>query len=76
MAVRSVSSVFGSVILVIMLLAFSLPGSAQQGDLGQQMQLFNNLSPEQQQALLQRLGGGESGSTGTTAGSRIRSATR
>jgi len=41
---------------------FALPAlvRAQQTDLSQEMQLFNTLPPEQQQAILQRLGGGNS----------------
>jgi protein involved in polysaccharide export with SLBB domain len=51
----------------IVAIAMLLPAysAAQQTDLSQQMQLFNNLSPEQQQALMQRLGGGSGlGSSG------------
>jgi polysaccharide export outer membrane protein len=51
-------------IVSIALLCVSAPGWAQQqsgGDLSQQMQLFNNLSPDEQQALLQRLNGGDQG---------------
>jgi polysaccharide biosynthesis/export protein len=67
-AVR-VSSIFAVAILAVALLMVSRPGHAQQGggDFGQQMQLFNNLSPEEQQALLQRLNGDQTGLTGSGA---------
>ena len=44
----------------VMALAMVVPRfvQAQQTDLSQQIQMFNSLSPEQQQAILQRLGGG------------------
>jgi protein involved in polysaccharide export with SLBB domain len=61
---QGIAAVTGSAILAIALL---LPdySAAQQTDLSQQMQLFNNLTPEQQQALMQRLGGGNGlGGTG------------
>jgi polysaccharide export outer membrane protein len=61
-AVRLVSSVVGMAIVSIALLCVSAPGWAQQqsgGDLGQQLQLYNSLPPDQQQALLQRLNGGD-----------------
>jgi protein involved in polysaccharide export with SLBB domain len=52
-------------IVAFALLAISGSGQAQQADLSQQMQLFNSMTPEQQQAILQRLGGGGLGGTGT-----------
>jgi protein involved in polysaccharide export with SLBB domain len=55
------------VIVSIALLSLSPPSQAQQtGDINQQLQLFNSLSPEQQQALLQRLNGEQAGLSGTT----------
>src|ERR1700689_3135517 len=51
-------------ISAIALFMHSTPTRAQQtGDLSQQMQMFNSLSPDQQQSILQRLGGG-GGSSG------------
>ncbi len=44
---------------------------AQSTDLSQQMQLFNSLSPDQQQAIMQRLTGGGSGGTGMSSGSSL-----
>jgi protein involved in polysaccharide export with SLBB domain len=50
-------------LLVIALCVLPGRAGAQQNDLSQQMQLFNNMSPDQQQAIMQRLGiGGGSGS--------------
>jgi len=52
-------------VLAIALLAVPRYGQAQQADLSQQLQLFNSMTPEQQQAILQRLGGGTAlGGTG------------
>jgi protein involved in polysaccharide export with SLBB domain len=51
---------------VIALLALPELGRAQQTDMSQQIQLFNSMSPDQQQAILQRLGQGGLG--GTTSG--------
>jgi polysaccharide export outer membrane protein len=51
-------------ILVIALFVLPNPVRAQQTDLSQQMQLFNSLSPDQQQAILQRLGQGGGTSSG------------
>jgi polysaccharide export outer membrane protein len=56
-AYRGVSCVFGAAILAIALLLGASPGFAQQTDISQQLQLFNSLSPDQQQALMQRLSG-------------------
>jgi polysaccharide export outer membrane protein len=56
---------FGIAIVAIALLAVPASGQAQQTDLSQQLQLFNSMTPEQQQAILQRLGG-QGGSTGLT----------
>ncbi len=57
-------------IAAIALFVLSTPIRAQQTDLSQQMEMFNSLSPDQQQAILQRLGisGGGSGS-GSLGGS-------
>ncbi|MGA2862626.1 MAG: hypothetical protein ABSF31_12860, partial [Steroidobacteraceae bacterium] len=56
---------FGIAIVAIALLAVPEYGEAQQTDLSQQLQLFNSMTPEQQQAILQRLGGGTAlGGTG------------
>lgn len=41
---------------------------AQQGNLNQELQLFNNLSPQQQQAILQQLGIGGGGAAGGLGG--------
>jgi len=55
----------GMAVLAIALLAVPRYGQAQQADLSQQLQLFNSMTPEQQQAILQRLGGGTAlGGTG------------
>ncbi|MGC2462853.1 MAG: polysaccharide biosynthesis/export family protein, partial [Steroidobacteraceae bacterium] len=55
----------GMAVLAIGLLAVPRYGQAQQTDLSQQMQMFNSMTPEQQQAILQRLGGGTAlGGTG------------
>ncbi|HEY4973216.1 MAG TPA: hypothetical protein VII41_06385, partial [Steroidobacteraceae bacterium] len=43
--------------LAIALLAAPRYGQTQQADLSQQLQLFNNMTPEQQQSIMQRLGG-------------------
>ena len=43
--------------MTIALLAVPRAGLTQQADLSQQLQLFNNMSPDQQQSILQRLGG-------------------
>ncbi|HXR20097.1 MAG TPA: hypothetical protein VN757_09220, partial [Steroidobacteraceae bacterium] len=45
---------------IAVIASFALPQMlrAQQTDLSQQMQLFNSLPPDQQQAILQRLGQG------------------
>jgi protein involved in polysaccharide export with SLBB domain len=48
---RRLSAVLG------MMMVVALPAFAQQADLSQQMQLFNSMTPDQQQAILQRLGG-------------------
>jgi protein involved in polysaccharide export with SLBB domain len=50
---------------VIALLALPELGRAQQTDLSQQMQLFNSLPPDQQQAIMQRLGIGGANGSGT-----------
>jgi hypothetical protein len=49
---------FALAIVAIALLAVPTYAPGQQTDLSQQMQLFNSLTPDQQQAILQRLGGG------------------
>ncbi len=55
----------GAAILAIVALAASAYGQTQPADLSQQLQLFNSMTPEQQQAILQRLGGGTAlGGTG------------
>jgi len=66
-AVRQISSVIGIAIITIALLLLSPRGQAQQagGDLGQQMQLFNSLTPDQQQQILQRLSGDQAASSST-----------
>jgi len=43
--------------LAITLLVVPRHGQTQQADLSQQLQLFNSMTPEQQQAIMQRLGG-------------------
>src|ERR1700723_4364927 len=47
----------GVVMLAITLLVVPRHGQTQQADLSQQLQLFNSMTPEQQQAIMQRLGG-------------------
>jgi polysaccharide export outer membrane protein len=54
---------------VVALLPWSSPALAQQQlDLSQQMELFNSMTPDQQQAILQRLGGGGSSGGGLSVG--------
>jgi len=55
-------------ILLTALASWPGPVPAQQIDLSQQMQLFNSLPPDQQQAILQRLGQGGTGSGGLSSG--------
>jgi polysaccharide export outer membrane protein len=56
-------------IAAVALLALPTLTRSQQADLSQEMQLFNSLPPDQQQAILQRLGqGGGSGLGGLGAG--------
>jgi polysaccharide biosynthesis/export protein len=64
---RGITALIGTAIVAIGLL---LPvfGQAQQTDINQQMQLFNSMTPEQQQAIMQRLGGGTSGIGGSGIG--------
>src|SRR3984957_5016081 len=47
----------GVVMLAITLLVVPRHGQTQQADLSQQLQLFNSMTPDQQQAIMQRLGG-------------------
>ena len=49
---------FAVAIVTIAMLAVPASAPGQQTDMSQQMQMFNSLTPEQQQAILQRLGGG------------------
>ena len=58
---RRFAPIFGTAIVAIGLLLLPAYGPAQQTDLSQQVQLFNSMTPEQQQAILQRLGGGGGG---------------
>jgi polysaccharide export outer membrane protein len=53
----SIGVLLGSAIMMIALLAVPRYGQAQQPDLSQEMQLFNNMTPDQQQAIVQKLGG-------------------
>jgi polysaccharide export outer membrane protein len=55
---------------IALIASFALLGSvrAQQTDLSQEMQLFNTLPPDQQQAIMQRLGQGGGSSTGGLGG--------
>jgi polysaccharide export outer membrane protein len=55
---------------IALIASFALLGSvrAQQTDLSQEMQLFNTLPPDQQQAIMQRLGQGGGSSTGSLGG--------
>ena len=63
MAVLTARAMVAIVAIGLLLLPAYAP--AQQADLSQQMQLFNSLTPDQQQALLQRLSGGNGlGSSG------------
>jgi polysaccharide export outer membrane protein len=57
-------------VLTQIALLFPVPGTAQQADLSQEMQIFNGLSPDQQQSILQRLGqgGGSGGGFGGLGG--------
>jgi protein involved in polysaccharide export with SLBB domain len=57
--------------LMVQLLAVPCYGQAQQTDLSQQLQLFNGMTPEQQQAIMQRLGGQGSLSGLTGLGSSL-----
>src|SRR5579863_1891295 len=63
---QRISALLGIAFLAIALLAVPRYARTQQPDLSQEMQLFNNMTPEQQQAVLQRLGGqgGASGLSG------------
>ena len=58
---KGFSALVGIAVLAIALLAVPRYGQTQQADLSQQMQLFNNMTPDQQQSILQRLGGQGSG---------------
>jgi protein involved in polysaccharide export with SLBB domain len=61
---RPIGAVLGTAIMTIVLLSIPRHGEAQQPDLSQEMQLFNSMSPDQQQAIMQRLGNGGSGMGG------------
>lgn len=62
---RRATFILGFAILLIALLAIPRLGRPQQqADQAQQMQQFNSLPPDQQQAILQRMGG-QGGATGT-----------
>jgi protein involved in polysaccharide export with SLBB domain len=65
-AERRIGVVIFLAICVIALLVPPAVVRAQQTDMSQQIQLFNSMSPDQQQAILQRLGQGGLG--GTTSG--------
>ncbi len=54
--------------MTIVLVAIPRHGQAQQADLSQEMQLFNNMTPDQQQAIMQRLSNGSSGLGGMGLG--------
>ncbi|MGA2563999.1 MAG: SLBB domain-containing protein [Steroidobacteraceae bacterium] len=61
-AERRIGAIIILTISVLVLLALSGLGRAQQADMSQQMQLYNSLPSDQQQAILQRLGvGGANG---------------
>ncbi len=71
-AQQRIGALIGAAILAVALLCIPRYGQTQQADLSQGLQLFNNMTPEQQQAILQRLsgqggglGGGLSGLGGT-----------
>src|SRR3984885_8245632 len=68
---RRFAPILGTAIVAIGLLLLPAYGPAQQTDLSQQMQLFNSMTPEQQQAILQRLGGGNGGLGGGLGGSSL-----
>jgi hypothetical protein len=51
------SALLGIAVLAVTLLAVPRYGQTQQADLIQQMQLFNSMTPDQQQSIMQRLGG-------------------
>jgi polysaccharide biosynthesis/export protein len=58
---RLIGAVLGTAVMTIVLLSVPRHGEAQQADLSQQMQLFNSMTPDQQQAIMQRLSNGGSG---------------
>lgn len=64
----SIGAFLGTAIMAIVLWSVPRHGEAQQGDLSQEMQLFNNMTPDQQQAIMQRLGNGGSGLGGMGLG--------
>jgi polysaccharide biosynthesis/export protein len=65
---QRILALIGVAILAVVLLAIPRYGQSQQADLSQGLQLFNNMSPEQQQAILQRLSGQGSGLGGGLSG--------
>jgi polysaccharide biosynthesis/export protein len=69
-AYRRVVCILGVAILAIALLLHPSSGFAQQqNDISQQLQLFNSMTPDQQQAILQRLNGqGDQTGLGATGG--------
>jgi polysaccharide export outer membrane protein len=54
---QRISVLLGTALAAIALLAVPRAGQTQQADLSQQLQIFNNMSPDQQQSIMQRLGG-------------------
>jgi protein involved in polysaccharide export with SLBB domain len=67
LAARKYRPVFATAIVLIALALSAVVAHAQQsggGDTGQELQLFNSLSPDQQQSIMQRLG--QQGDQGTS----------
>jgi protein involved in polysaccharide export with SLBB domain len=68
---RRAASCLSAAIITLAILIASPFSQAQQTDLSQQMQIYNNMSPDQQQAIMQRLtgqGGGIGGGIGGVGG--------
>jgi polysaccharide export outer membrane protein len=66
---RPIAAFLGTAFMTIVLLSVPRHGQAQQADLSQEMQLFNNMTPDQQQAIMQKLGNGGSSMGGMGTGS-------
>jgi protein involved in polysaccharide export with SLBB domain len=68
MARLPTAAALGLAIVALALLAAPRHGQAQQSDLSQQMQMFNSMTPDQQQAIMQKLSNGGSGLGGMGLG--------